>query len=118
MSCAHTCYRHDPTKVVVLLPAMVRCYHCNTVERKEMEFLGYPCRSVDREWMEYKPLPGRTKFCPNSLDKGPFGLHYLDIRQITGVADATVPCGRSCQEAVGPECKCVCQGKRHGEAHT
>lgn len=117
MTCAYTCLRTDPTKTIVLRPAMVKCYHCLTVERKEMEFLEVSCRSVDREWMEYKPLPGST-VCPTSRGNGPFGIHFLEIREITGVADATVPCGSRCQEAVGAECRCSCNSANHGVGHS
>ena len=96
----------------VLLPAIVRCRHCKTIERREMAFsvATYRTPYPPGEEVEYRPKTG-TRLCP-VCD----GL--LDIRQITGVEDATVPCGRRCQEAVGPDCRCSCGNRNHGIAHS
>ena len=97
------------------LPAMVRCPKCKTAWREDSAFetvhyggspaMGGLPATPPRE--EHRPLVARCPTCRG----------FLDIRQITGVEDATVPCGARCQEAVGPDCRCSCGNRNHGIAH-
>lgn len=67
--------------------------------------------------LAHRIVDGKTVYPGSVTERGcPTCSGYADHLSPVRAKVSDTPCGPSCQEAVGPECRCSCQGTNHGIA--
>ena len=104
---------------------MFRCGECRKVWARDYERTerwtyglwknGFPFASLSST--EYVRQEAGTDFYHSDRHENLCicGRVTRDRYTVVGKMDPDAPCNDSCREAVGPTCRCICGGARHGE---